>query len=141
MRHVFVCTTGYGCHWERVRTEHRSHAMHLSPEEEQARMKAQPAHANGHIGLHCGEIGGGELYERFQELLAERELGEVLLSPNACLAQHIAGPIVMVYPDGVWYGRVTLDDVDEIVDSHLVAGQPVERLIWREVSAPAAVSG
>jgi (2Fe-2S) ferredoxin len=34
----------------------------------------------------------------------------------------------VVYPDGVWYGRVTLDDVNEIIESHLIGGKPVERL-------------
>ncbi|MCS6801127.1 MAG: (2Fe-2S) ferredoxin domain-containing protein [Chloroflexota bacterium] len=141
MRHVFVCTTGYSCHWPKVTAEHRSHGAHLTPEEERERMKEQPEHANGHIGRHCGEIGGGELYERFKAALAARGRRDILLSPNACIAQHIAGPVVMVYPDGIWYGRVTLDDVDEIIDRHLIGGQPVERLIWREVAAaePAGV--
>ncbi len=35
---------------------------------------------------------------------------------------------MVVYPDGVWYGGVTLDDVAEIVERHLAAGQPVDRL-------------
>ena len=145
MRHVFVCTTGYGCHWPQVTAQHRSHALHLSEEEERARMASQPAHANGHIGKHCGEIGGGELYEAFKQALAQRGREDILLSANACLAQHIAGPVVMVYPDGVWYGRVQLSDVDEIIDRHLIGGEPVERLIWRQLPAerppiPAATS-
>ncbi|GIW06569.1 MAG: hypothetical protein KatS3mg060_1374 [Dehalococcoidia bacterium] len=136
MRHVFVCTTGYGCHWQKVVAEHRSHGNHLTPEEERERMKEQPEHANGHIGLHCGEIGGGELYEQFKAALAARGLRDVLLSPNACIAQHIARPVVMVYPDGIWYGRVTPADVDEIIERHLIGGEPVERLVWRELGSP-----
>jgi (2Fe-2S) ferredoxin len=38
----------------------------------------------------------------------------------------------VVYPEGVWYGGVTLADVDEIVDSHIVGGKPVERLMMRD---------
>jgi (2Fe-2S) ferredoxin len=34
-----------------------------------------------------------------------------------------------VYPEAVWYGRVTIGDVDEIIDSHIIGGQPVERLL------------
>jgi (2Fe-2S) ferredoxin len=45
----------------------------------------------------------------------------------------------VVYPEGVWYGGVTLADVDEIVDSHIVSGKPVERLMMRDscINTPA----
>jgi (2Fe-2S) ferredoxin len=48
---------------------------------------------------------------------------------SGCLDQCEHGPTVVVYPDGVWYGRVTPDDVEEIIDSHIVNGKPVERLL------------
>jgi (2Fe-2S) ferredoxin len=38
------------------------------------------------------------------------------------------GPTVVVYPDNVWYGGVQLSDVPEIIDRHLIGGEPVERL-------------
>jgi (2Fe-2S) ferredoxin len=132
-RHVFVCTTGYECHWPHVTAEHRAMARHLTPEQIAKRRAEAPEHSDGHVGLHCGEIGGGELYAQMKALFAERGIEDVFLSPNACVAQHIAGPVVMVYPDGVWYGRVQPEDLEEIVDSHLIEGKPVERLIWREV--------
>jgi (2Fe-2S) ferredoxin len=43
--------------------------------------------------------------------------------------QHRHGPIVVVYPGGIWYGHVTVDDVAEIVDEHLGRGRVVERLV------------
>ncbi len=46
-----------------------------------------------------------------------------------CLEQCEVGPTVVVYPDAVWYGGVTPADVDEIIDSHIIGGRPVERLI------------
>ena len=46
-----------------------------------------------------------------------------------CLEQCEVGPTVVVYPDAVWYGGVTPADVDEIIDSHIVGGRLVERLI------------
>ena len=46
-----------------------------------------------------------------------------------CLDQCELGPTVVVYPEAVWYGHVTPDDVDEIIESHIVGGQPVERLV------------
>jgi (2Fe-2S) ferredoxin len=45
------------------------------------------------------------------------------------MEQCEVGPTVAVYPDAVWYGGVTPADVDEIIDSHIIGGRPVERLI------------
>ncbi len=39
---------------------------------------------------------------------------------------------MVVYPDAVWYGRVKMEDVEEIVESHILRGQPVARLILPE---------
>lgn len=45
-----------------------------------------------------------------------------------CLDACEFGPSIVVYPDAIWYGGVTLADVDEIVQSHIVDGKPVDRL-------------
>lgn len=39
------------------------------------------------------------------------------------------GPSIMVHPDNVWYQKVTLADVDDIIEQHIVGGKPVERLL------------
>ena len=52
----------------------------------------------------------------------------VRVNKAGCLDQCARGVTVVVYPEGVWYGGVTLADVDEIVERHLVRGEPVERL-------------
>lgn len=53
----------------------------------------------------------------------------VRVNKAGCLDQCARGTTIVVYPEGVWYGGVTLDDVDEIVERHLVGGEPVERLV------------
>jgi (2Fe-2S) ferredoxin len=54
--------------------------------------------------------------------------GKVRVNVAGCLDQCEHGVTIVVYPEVVWYGFVTMDDVAEIVDSHLIHGQPVERL-------------
>lgn len=46
-----------------------------------------------------------------------------------CLDRCAAGPVLVVYPEAVWYSYVDDQDIDEIVESHLKAGQVVERLL------------
>ncbi len=53
---------------------------------------------------------------------------EVRANGAGCLDSCAEGPTIVVYPEGVWYGRVRVEDVPEIVESHLVNGVPVERL-------------
>jgi len=45
-----------------------------------------------------------------------------------CLDQCAHGVTIVVYPEAVWYGHVTLDDVDELFHEHILHGRPVERL-------------
>ncbi len=50
------------------------------------------------------------------------------INKSGCLGQCEHGPTIVVYPEGVWYAGVKLEDVDELIEQHLVKGQPVERL-------------
>ena len=79
----------------------------------------------------CDPSGGSELQRAFKEKLNQRGIpnSKVRANKAGCLDQCEAGPTVVVYPDAVWYGGVTLADVDEIIDSHIVGGHSVERLI------------
>ncbi len=55
--------------------------------------------------------------------------GGVRVNKAGCLDRCAGGPVAVVYPEGVWYTYVDEEDIDEIVESHLKGGQPVERLI------------
>lgn len=77
----------------------------------------------------CDPTDCGDLHRAFKKAVAGRGLrARVRANRAGCLDQCEHGPTVVVYPDGVWYGPVSEGDVDEIVESHLVGGQPVERL-------------
>ncbi len=54
--------------------------------------------------------------------------GKVRVNKAGCLDRCAAGPVAVVYPEGVWYTYVDGSDIDEIVESHLKNGQVVERL-------------
>ena len=54
--------------------------------------------------------------------------GKVRVNKAGCLDRCEQGPVCVVYPEGVWYTYIDEEDVDEIIDSHLINGIPVERL-------------
>jgi (2Fe-2S) ferredoxin len=87
----------------------------------------------GHPRGCCDPQAKGELQKLFKEKLKARGLkGKVRANQSGCLDQCEHGPNLVVYPDGVWYGGVTAADVDEIIDSHIIGGKPVERLMLAE---------
>jgi nitrite reductase/ring-hydroxylating ferredoxin subunit/(2Fe-2S) ferredoxin len=54
--------------------------------------------------------------------------GDVRINKAGCFSQCGHGPMVVVYPDDVWYSGVQESDLEEILTSHIIGGQPVERL-------------
>ena len=67
----------------------------------------------------CGAKGGDKLLEGFRAEVERRGLSPFVVVRNACTRRHHEGPVVFVYPDDVWYTRVTLEDVPQIVERHL----------------------
>jgi len=55
--------------------------------------------------------------------------GKLRVNKAGCLDRCAGGPVAVVYPEGTWYTFVDKADIDEIVDSHLVKGEVVERLV------------
>jgi len=77
--------------------------------------------------LHDAKPGFDHCKKRVKEAgLAGR--GGVRVNKAGCLDRCAGGPVAVVYPEGVWYTFVDSSDIDEIVESHLKNGQPVERL-------------
>lgn len=77
----------------------------------------------------CAAKGASEVRARLKALTHDAGLkGRVRINSAGCLDQCAHGVTIVVYPEAVWYGAVTVGDVDEIFRSHVLGGQPVERL-------------
>jgi len=79
----------------------------------------------------CAQQGAQEAFDRCKAQVKAAGLagpGKVRVNKAGCLDRCAAGPVAVVYPEGVWYSYVDAADIDEIVESHLKNGQVVERL-------------
>jgi (2Fe-2S) ferredoxin len=85
-------------------------------------------------GFCAPDRGGRELYAKLPELLEREGLlfgpGRVKRGETPCLGVCAGGPIVVVYPDGVWYAGVTPALLDRIVTEHLRDGKVVEDAVF-----------
>jgi len=54
--------------------------------------------------------------------------GAVRINSAGCMERCDSGPVLVIYPQGVWYTYVDKEDIDEIIDRHLIKGEVVERL-------------
>lgn len=85
---------------------------------------------NGQQKGFCFSKGAVDLVQRFMEEIDDRDLSsEVMITNTGCFGICDKGPVVVVYPEGVWYGNVTEDDVETIVEQHLEGGTVVESLV------------
>jgi (2Fe-2S) ferredoxin len=77
----------------------------------------------------CAAKGSEAIRAAFKDAIKKHGLkGQVRANAAGCLDACAEGPSVVVYPEGVWYSHVSPEDVPEIVERHLVNGEPVARL-------------
>jgi (2Fe-2S) ferredoxin len=80
----------------------------------------------------CGEVKGMELVNAFKDLVKKNNLNTEFRAQKAgCLDVCNFGPAMVVYPEGIFYGNVQLEDVKEIFEEHILNDKPVERLILK----------
>ena len=84
-------------------------------------------------GTGCTSSGSAQLIQRFEEKIKENGLDkEVKVIRTGCFGLCEAGPVVIVYPEGTFYSRVKVEDVDEIVTEHLLKGRKVQHLVYSD---------
>lgn len=105
-----------------------------------ASLTAAPAQTHAHapirkhlfvcVNSECVAQGSAKLVAELRQRLKDRELDlTVLTTKTSCLRRCGDGPLLVVYPDGVWYRRVSLRDLGEIIEEHLCSNRPVGRLV------------
>jgi (2Fe-2S) ferredoxin len=82
----------------------------------------------GHPKGSCLDRGAAEVFEALREEQGRRLMTDVKVVATGCMEGCLAGPCLLVVPDNVWYGGVTVADVPTLFDQHLVGGEPVEML-------------
>ncbi len=81
-------------------------------------------------GTGCTASGSVKLQEALEkELIAKGLQDEIKIVQTGCFGLCALGPIMIIYPEGVFYSRVTVEDIPEIVEEHLLKGRIVQRLI------------
>jgi (2Fe-2S) ferredoxin len=83
-------------------------------------------------GEDCPTRGDVEAHVKFlrAEALRAGLKTEVRINKAGCFSQCGHGPMIVVYPDDVWYAGVKPEDLKEIFESHILGGKPVERLVY-----------
>jgi (2Fe-2S) ferredoxin len=83
-------------------------------------------------GEDCPTRGDVEAHVKFLRAEAVRAglKTDVRINKAGCFSQCGHGPMIVVYPDDVWYAGVKPEDLKEIFESHILGGKPVERLVY-----------
>ena len=90
-------------------------------------------------GTGCTSSGSQELISLFERQLKDKGLDkEIKVVRTGCFGLCAAGPVVIVYPDGTFYSRVKPENVEEIVEEHLIKGRQVQHLIYVDHTAEEA---
>jgi (2Fe-2S) ferredoxin len=80
----------------------------------------------------CANFGAADLHAYAKKRIKELGLsgaGKFRMNKAGCLDRCTEGPVLVVYPDAVWYTYVDRADIDEIIDRHVIGGEIVQRLV------------
>jgi (2Fe-2S) ferredoxin len=86
---------------------------------------------DGHSRGSCAARGSEPLRDYLKARVKELGLVNVRINSAGCLDRCELGPTLVIYPEGIWYGFRSSEDIDEILTTHLVEGRRVARLMLR----------
>ena len=88
----------------------------------------------------CAARGADELLDYMKRRAKELGIPDIRINSAGCLNRCALGPTMVIYPEGVWYGYRTREDLDEILQTHVVGGGRVSRLMLQpdDVAPPQA---
>jgi (2Fe-2S) ferredoxin len=89
----------------------------------------------GHKRGCCAEKGAEKLRNYMKVRVKELGIEGARINTAGCLDRCELGATMVIYPEGIWYTYGSTADIDEIIDSHLVKGQPVARLMLKDDQA------
>ena len=84
-------------------------------------------------GTGCTSSKSPEILRRFREILKEKGIENVRVIQTGCFGLCAKGPIVIIRPEDTFYAMVTPDDCEEIIETHIIKGNRVERLISKDI--------
>ena len=79
----------------------------------------------------CNNLGATEAQTYAKERISQLKLkgkDKIRINKAGCMDRCEDGPVIVVYPEGIWYSYVDTDDVEEIIQEHLIHGRAVDRL-------------
>ncbi len=85
-------------------------------------------------GSGCVSAGALKIKERFHEVLKDKGIAnEINIIETGCMGPCDYGPVMVIYPEGIFYKKVEVSDVDEIVEEHFIKGRAVKRLMMQDL--------
>ena len=84
-------------------------------------------------GTGCTSSHSGKMIEKLNEQIKEKNIENVRVVRTGCFGLCARGPIMVIRPEDTFYAMATEDDVEEIIDKHIIKGEIVERLLCKDV--------
>ena len=84
-------------------------------------------------GTGCTSSKSEEILENFKNIIKEKNIQNVRVIKTGCFGLCAKGPIVIIRPEDTFYAMVTPDDCEEIINTHIIEGKIVERLLCKDI--------